>query len=407
MTNKEFNTFVLPNGIRCLHKKISSPVAYCALTINAGSRDELPSEHGLAHFVEHSMFKGTKNRTSYEILNFIESKGGEVNAYTGKEETVLHAVCLNSDVECAVDIISDLVFNATFLQSKIDQEKQVIYDEQNSYVDSYPESIYDDFEDLLFKNSSLGHNILGTKRRLKKFTSEDLINFVSRCYTTDQMVFSMFSNMDFEIFKSMSEKYFAHQEKTTRSFERTATLKYNKFNKKENKGEAQVHYFMGNRAFSLEDKLRLPASLMTNMLGGQSINSLLNVALREEQGLTYNIEASITPFCDSGIFSIYFTCDKKNLSKSTELVKQQIQKMSDRDFIENILPSAKTQFKGQIRIAQESQENYMLNAARSYLIYNDIDPVEVMMQKIDEITTEQMLEVAERLFTNYSTLIYK
>lgn len=407
MNNFEFNTYQLDNGIRCLHKQINSSVVYCALTINAGSRDELANEYGLAHFVEHSMFKGTLERSSYDILSCIESRGGELNAYTSKEETVLNAVCLAEDAEDAVDIIADLAFNATFNKVKIDQEKKVIYDEINSYVDSYPEAIYDDFEDLLFKNSSLGHNILGTKKRLAKFDTQSLKGFVERCYTTDQMVFSLFGNFSFEQFKELCDKHFGGRAKSTRSYERTPTLAYNKFNKKQSKSDNQVHYMMGNRSFSLNDDRRLAASLTTNLLGGQSINSLLNVALREERGLTYNIEAAITPYIDTGIFSIYFTTDKKNLDQSLDVIKAQIKKVSDPDFVAKILPLAKKQFQGQFRISCENSESYMLNAARSYLIYNEVDNVDAVIKRIDAISTEQIIQVSECLFNDMSALSYQ
>lgn len=407
MDNIEFFTYTLPNGIRCIHKRIDSVVAYCALSVNAGSRDEHANEHGLAHFVEHCMFKGTTHRTSYDILSYVESRGGEVNAYTGKEETVLHATTLKEDIERAIDIISDIVFNATFDPQKIEQEKQVIFDEINSYMDSFPESIFDDFEDLLFKDSALGHNILGEKKILAKFTADDIRSFVSRCYTTDMMVFSLFGDVSQQEFIELCDRYFAQVPPSTRNFTRSETLPYRSFQSKMSKSESQIHYFIGNRAYGMNDDARLPATILANVLGGQSINSLLNIALREENGLTYNIESSINSYMDTGIFSIYFTSDKKRISHCLELIDREIAKMKDAEFVDQILPSAKQQFIGQFLIGTENMENYMLNAARSYMIYNSVDGVDAVKAKIMAVTTNDIISVAETMFADMSTLIYK
>lgn len=403
----EFFIYTLPNGVRCIHKRVRSAVAHCAVSINTGSRDENPDEHGIAHFVEHCMFKGTVKRSSYDIINYVEQTGGEVNAYTGKEETVVHATTLTEDVEAAVDIISDVVFNATFEPAKLRQERDVIIDEINSYQDSYPESIFDDFEDLLFGGSSLGHNILGTKKSLSKFSADDVRQFMTRTYTTDSMVFSLIGNVSREQFIVLCDKYFGSAKPTFRTHSREGVQGYRPFKTEMPKSEHQLHVILGNRAYGMNDRRRLAATIMANMLGGQNINSLLNIALREDNGLTYTVEAALNSYVDTGIFSIYFTTEKKKLEKCLALVGREMAKMKDLEFVQKMLPVAQKQFIGQFLISSESNENYMLSAVRSFIVFNKIDSMARVKRKIMAVKPVDIVEVANQLFADMSTLIYK
>lgn len=404
----EFTQYTLPNGIRCIHKQVRSSVVYCALTINTGSRDELPREHGLAHLLEHALFKGTKHRKAFHINNRLENLGGELNAYTTKEETVIHTTTLRSDLNKAAELIADVVFHSTFPQKELEKEKEVILDEINSYKDSPSERIYDDFEDFIFKGSSLGHNILGRKSSLMKFGHDDLMRFVERTYNTDQMVFSMVGNITENRFIEVCNRYFAEIPSSPRQFERLAPGPYVPFQESLHRSAYQAHCIIGNRAYHLNDPKRATLSLLTNLLGGPSSNSLLNMEIRERNGLSYTIEAGFTPYSDTGLSMIYFGTDKEKVDLCIELIHKELQNITHQSMSTLKLNMAKKQFIGQMIIAMEGNEGYMLGAARSYLYYNTVDSLDAIKQKILSVTPEEIMEVADEIFgNNLSTLIYK
>lgn len=404
----EFIQYTLPNGIRCIHKKVDSAVVHCSLTINTGSRDELPSEYGMAHLLEHAFFKGTTRRRAHNINNRLENLGGELNAYTTKEETVIHTTTLQQDFVKAADLISDMVFNSTFPSREIDKEKEIIVDEINSYKDTPSERIFDDFEDLIFKGSDLGHNILGPKNALKKYTREELIGFVARTYNTDQMVFASIGNITETRFKAVCHRYFGHIPPSQRTFTRTTAHDYAPFDKVFHRSRFQSHCVMGNRAYGLDNNDRIILSLLTNLLGGPSANSLLNMAVRERNGLSYAIEASYTPFSDTGIFTIYFGTDKEKVEQCMELIRKELDRITSGRLTNHLLSMAKKQFIGQMTIAMENNESYMLGAARSYLIYNSVDSLETARRKIQAVTHDDIVRVSnEILGQNFSILTYK
>ena len=404
---KEFETYTLPNGIRGIHRQVRSGVVHCAMVVNAGCRDELKSEYGIAHFTEHALFKGTERRKAYQVNCRLENLGGELNAYTTKEDTTLHATVLRRDFQRAVELIGDVIFCSTFPERELKKEREVIADEINSYKDSPSERIYDDFEDLMFKGSELGHNILGSKASIAKFDTEAMRRFVDRCYTTDQMVFSSIGNFSVATARAVAERYLGSVTPTVRSYERVQPLAYEPFDVRLSRHTHQAHGIIGARGFSIADERRLPLALLVNILGGPSANSLLNIELREKRGLSYNVEATYTPYSDCGIVGIYFSSDHDNMPRCVELIEESVASLA-RDVVSpRRLAVAKRQFVAQMAISMESNEGYMLGAGKSFLLYKDIDTLEEAYKKVAAITAEQIRDVAAECFSKMSRLIYK
>ena len=404
----EFYTLTLPNGIRCIHKQVRSAVAHCSLTIGTGSRDELPAEYGMAHLAEHAIFKGTTHRRAYHINSRLENLGGELNAYTTKEETVVHATTLRSDFAKAAELIADVVFHATFPERELEMEKEVIIDEINSYKDSPSERIFDDFEDLIFAGSPLGHNILGSKAAIARYDRDSLRAFVARTYNTDQMVFASIGNISERRFRETVERYFGGVTRSERSFVRMPQRPYAPCDKAVHRSTHQAHCMLGGRAYDLNDARRLALSLLVNLLGGPSANSLLNTSVREKHGLSYSIEAGYTPFSDSGIASIYFGTDKDKVDKCLDLIHAELRKVCSNPLSPRQLSMAKKQFVGQLSIAMEGNEGYMLGAAKSYLVYGTVDSMDRIFRKVAAITQEEVLQVANEIFgAPLSSLLYR
>ena len=402
----EFFTLTLPNGLRCIHKRVKSPVAYCALVINAGSRDELAGEHGLAHFTEHTMFKGTARRKAYQINCRLENLGGELNAFTTKEDTTVHATVLRGDFAKAAELISDVVFNATFPEHEVDKERKVIIDEINTYRDMPADRIFDEFDSLMFGASPLGRSILGTKNSVNRFKSEDIRNFTRRTYTPDQMVFSSIGDIPQSTFEKTVEKYFGSIPAAERTFERQCAPALVPFDKTAHHSTHQAHCILGWRAYDLFHPSRLPLALIVNILGGPSANSLLNVQLRERNGLSYNIDASYAPLTDTGVASVYFSCDKENTLRSLELVGSVIERLKTQPLSARQLSMAKRQFIGQMAVSMDSNESYMLGIGKSFLVYGEVDEMSAICAKIKAITSQQLMEIASDVFKDASTLIY-
>ena len=404
---EEFFTYILPNGIRGIHRKVKSGAARCALIIGAGSRDELPTEYGIAHFTEHGFFKGTEHRKAYQVNCRLENLGGELNAFTTKEDTTVHATVLRSDFSKAAELIADVAFHSTFPDKELDKEREVIVDEINTYKDSPMDMTYDTFEDMLFEGSELGHNILGTKRDLMRHNSAALHRFVARTHTTDQMVFASIGNISESRIEQIANRYFASQPASTRSYTRTAPKGYTQFDREIVKHTHQSHCIIGNRAYSITEDKRLPFSLLINILGGPCANSRLNVNVREKNGLSYNIEASYTPYSDCGMAVIYFSSDHCNTDHCREIINNEINKLKNTSLTTRQLAMAKRQYIAQMTIATEGNEGYMLGIGRSMLVHGEVDTLEEAYKKINAVTASQILEVANEIFTNNSTLIYR
>ena len=403
---REFETYILPNGIRGIHRQVRSSVTHCALVVNAGSRDELKGEYGIAHLTEHALFKGTERRRAYQVNCRLENLGGELNAYTTKEDTTLHATVMRHDFSRAVELIGDVIFRSTFPERELKKEREVIADEINSYKDSPSERIYDDFEDLIFKGSELGHNILGSKLTIARLSTDELRSFVKRTYTTDQMVFSSIGNFSVNTARSVAERYLGGFDATQREYERTSPLAYEPFALSQLRHTHQAHGIIGTRGYSISDERRLPLALLVNILGGPSANSLLNIELRERRGLSYNVEATYTPYSDCGIVGIYFSSDHGNAEECVALIEREVEALRHSPITARRLSIAKRQFVAQMAVAMESNEGYMLGAGKSYLLYKDIDTLEEAYKKVMAITAEQIMEVACDSLGSLSRLIY-
>ena len=405
--NSEFYIYELSNGIRCIHRQTKSGVARCAIMINAGTRDERKGEEGIAHFTEHGFFKGTEHRKAYQVNCRLENLGGELNAFTSKEDTTVHATVLRGDFTKAVELLADVVFHSTFPDKELDKEREVILDEINTYRDSPNDDIYDSFEDLIFAGSELGHNILGTPRSLKGIDSAAIHRFHQRTHTTDKMVFASIGNISPNRIKEIAERYLGCYAPTKREFERVAPIVVAPFEKVLNKRTHQAHCIIGARAYNLADKRRLPYALLTNILGGPCANSRLNISVRERNGLTYNIGASYSSLSDCGLASIYFSSDHENSDRCREIIAGEIKKLQTTALTSRQLSMAKRQFIAQLAIVNESAEGYMMGAGKSLLAYGEVDTLEESYRKINAVTASEILEVANEVWHKPSVLLYK
>lgn len=403
----EFDTYLLPNGIRGIHRQVKGGVTHCALTINSGSRDELPSEHGLAHFTEHAFFKGTERRKAWQVNCRLENLGGELNAFTTKEDTTIHATTLKSDFPKAAELIADIAFRSTFPDRELGREREVIADEINSYKDSPADMIFDTFEEMLFEGSELGHNILGHKKSLRLFDGNAVRRFRSRTHTTDQMVFSSIGNLSPQTVQSIAARCFGSAPAGVRGYVRQIPPPRAPFEKSVARHTHQTHCIIGSRACGIGERKRLPLALLTNLLGGPCANSLLNVLIREKNGLSYNIEASYTPYCDTGIVAVYFSSDHDNAQQCVELIGGELHRLRREPLSTRRLSMAKKQFIAQLAISMESNESYMLGAGKSLLAHDRVDTMEEVYRKVVALTAGELTEVAEEFFTDTSCLIYK
>jgi predicted Zn-dependent peptidase len=391
-------TFTLPNGIRVIHKYTSSPVVFCGLTINTGTRDEQEPEHGMAHFLEHTLFKGTSKRKAYHINNRLDNVGGELNAFTTKEETVIQACVISSDFAKAVELIADVTFDSIFPEREINKEKQVIFEEIDSYDDSPADLIFDDFEDLLFDGYPIGRNILGTKKTVKKFSQADIVKFVARTYNTDQMVFSSIGKISENRLKYYCEKYFGEQPANLRKFSRIKPENYSIFNKSIRKKTHQCHVVLGNRGYDYNDKRRTALSLLLNYLGGPATNSVLNMSLREKHGLVYSVEAGYTSYNDTGNVSLYYATSEANAEQSYDLVMKELENSKTIPLSGYQLAKAKKQFIGQYIIAQENSEQMMQSMGKSILSHNSFEGTKTLLKQIESITSKDIMEIASEVF---------
>lgn len=403
----EFHSYRLPNGIRGIHRQVKGSVAHCALVIDAGSRDERPGEYGLAHFTEHAFFKGTRRRRAWQVNCRLENLGGELNAFTSKEDTTIHATTLRADFAKAAELIADIAFRSTFPDRELDREKEVIADEINSYKDSPAEMIFDEFEELLFAGSELGHNILGRKADLRRYDGKAIRSFTERTHTTDRMVFASIGNITPRTAEAIAMRYFGEIPASQRSFRRTPPGEAVPFVKEVPRRTHQTHCIIGNRAPAITDEERLPLALMTNILGGPGANSMLNTVVREKHGLSYNIEASFIPYTDTGVAAIYFSSDHDNARRCIGIIDELVDRIRTEPISPRRLAMAKKQFIAQLAISSESNESYMLGAGKSLLLHDDVDTMEQVYAKIRAISAEQLTEVAGKVFTNMSRLIYK
>ena len=405
----EYNLYELKNGIRVIHHPIKNRVAHCGFIINTGTRDEKIVENGMAHFIEHSIFKGTKKRKSHHILNRIDNVGGEINAYTTKEKTCVYASFTSEYLERATELLTDIVFDSVYPEKELEKEKDVIIDEINSYQDSPFEQIYDDFEELIFNNHPLSMNILGTIDSVNSFSRRDVLRFIDKNYATDQIIFSIIGDFTDKKINLLINKYLLQpQEKLNPDF-RTPFTTYTPFNKVIERDTYQAHCMIGNVAYSSLDDKKTGLVLLNNILGGPAMNSRLNMGIREKHGYTYNIESTYTNYSDTGLFGIYLGTDHKHLDKSIDLVYKELKKLRNSSLSTAQLQKAKQQLIGQITLAEENKSNVMLGMGESFLFYNKIDSLDEVYEKINALRAQDLTDIANEIFdvNKLSTLIYK
>lgn len=451
----KYNTYTLDNGLRIIHLPSDSKVVYCGYQINAGTRNEEPGEEGLAHFCEHVTFKGTERRKAWHILNCLESVGGDLNAYTNKEGTVYYSAILKEHIARAVDLLTDIVFHSVYPQAEIDKEVEVICDEIESYNDSPAELIYDEFENIIFKGSPLGHNILGTAEQVRSFKTEDALRFTRKLYRPDNAIFFAYGDIDFKKLVKLIRKALADDdsgkvaenaansvgklaeeklpqisqitqisgdensittEKSVSSVKSMGPENYPSVGKEiagqtivMQKNTHQAHVMIGTRAYDVNDSRRMPLYLLNNMLGGPGMNAKLNLALREHNGLVYTVESTMVAYGDTGIWSIYFGCDEHDVKRCLRLVRKELDKFMQKPLSEAQLKAAKKQIKGQVGVACDNRENFALDFGKSFLHYGWEKNVDRLYEQVDEITAEQIQAVAQELFDKdrLTTLIFR
>lgn len=400
------STHTLPNGLRIIHRSFPSEISYCGVVVNTGTRDEYPNEWGMAHFVEHMLFKGTTKRKAHHIANRMEHVGGDLNAYTTKEETYFYATFLEEYFPRATELLSDILFHSTFTSRQIDREKEVILEEISSYHDSPSELIYDDFENLFYQGHDMGHYILGEEESLNSFNTESIRRFIWRQYHPSEMVFFSYGKTSFAKVVRQVEKYFSITSNLTPRKERTAPTPTAPFQKSVEKNTSQTHVMLGYPAFSVHHPQKYTLYLLNNLLGGGSLNSRLNNSLREKHGLAYLVESNAILYSDSGLLSIYFACDQKQREKCIRLVNKEIEKLKTKELTSMQLSLAKRQWKGQLGIAAENNENNALSMGKQLLLFNSYTPIEEIFTQIDRITSAQLIEVANEIFVDTSSLIF-
>ena len=406
----KYNIATLDNGLRIIHLPNTSKIAYCGYQIKAGTRNEKPGDEGLAHFCEHVTFKGTQTHTSTAIINKLESVGGDLNAFTNKEDTVFYSAIPVEHFAKAVDVLSDIVFYSIFPQEEIDKEVEVICDEIESYNDSPAELIYDEFENLVFKGHPLGHNILGSADRVRGFATADAMRFTQQYYRPDNAIFFVYGNIDFKRLVKTLEKLTPKQQQESLADEaqivangRLPELTIL------NHDTHQAHVMIGNRAYSATHPLRIPLYLLNNMLGGPGMNARLNVILRERRGLVYSVESSMVCYGDTGLWAVYFGCDPHDVNRCVRLVKGEFKRLMEKPLSEKTLAAAKKQIKGQLAVACDNNENFAIDFGKSFLHFGDEKDIEKLYQKIDAVTAEQIQQVAKEIFDKDSlaTLVIK
>ena len=406
----QYNTATLNNGLRIIHLPNNSKIAYCGYQIKAGTRNEKPGDEGLAHFCEHVTFKGTQTHTSTAIINKLESVGGDLNAFTNKEDTVFYSAIPVEHFAKAVDVLSDIVFYSIFPQAEIDKEVEVICDEIESYNDSPAELIYDEFENLVFKGHPLGHNILGSADRVRSFATADAMRFTQQYYRPDNAIFFVYGNIDFKRLVKTLEKLTPKQLQEN-VVDEALVVANGKLPELTilNHDTHQAHVMIGNRAYSATHPLRIPLYLLNNMLGGPGMNARLNVILRERRGLVYSVESSMVCYGDTGLWSVYFGCDPHDVNRCVRLVKGEFKRLMEKPLPEKTLAAAKKQIKGQLAVACDNNENFAIDFGKSFLHFGDEKDIEKLYQKIDAVTAEQIQQVAKEIFDKDSlaTLVIK
>ena len=398
----------LKNGIRLVHRQQRGDIAHLGIIVNTGSRDELPEQQGLAHFIEHLVFKGTQTRSNFEVLSRLENVGADLNAFTTKEDTSVYASIQAKYYKRAAELLSDIVFHSIFPEKEIEKEKAVILDEINSYKDNPADWIHDEFDELVFKGHPLGRNILGTQAKLKHYTRTDVLRFHDANYISSRIVISSVANISFSKAIGVAEKFFASEATNKSTLQRTSFTGYIPENSSRKYSRHQSHAVIGNTAYSAHDERRIAMAMLNNILGGPAMNSRLNMALREKNGIAYNLESNYQPFSDTGLFSIYCGTDDILMPKALDLIHKELKKLKSSKLSTVGLYTSKRQLKGQLAIGLESLQNEMLSNGKNMLVYGKVDSVQEIYRKIDSISASHLVEIANEVFdtSRLSTLIF-
>jgi predicted Zn-dependent peptidase len=409
-----YETDTLPNGMRIIHATNNSPISYCGVLINSGTRDELDNESGIAHFTEHMLYKGTSKRRPHHIINRMEDVGGELNAFTSKEETGVYTVFFEEYLERSIELLSDMIFNSQFSEKQLERERIVILDEINSYLDTPSALIYDDFEQVVYNNHDLGNPILGTPESLMQITSEAMRDYVKQQFRPDNMIFFSLGSTPFNKVLKKVKKHFevftssATASEVTPLKPRIAPPKNITKNIAVDKDTHQSHYILGRKTISMFHPDRVPLYLLNSILGGLGMNSRLNTSLREKNGLVYTVESTHSLYSDSGVFSVYFGCDPDNTKKCLSLIQKEFVKLKNTLLTPQQLSKAKKQLKGELGIASENKENMALDMAKCFLHFDRYITLEEIVEQIDHVTAEQIKNLANTLLKldDFSSLHY-
>ncbi len=398
----------LSNGIRLIHKQTDSPISHFGVLVNAGTRDEEEQGAGLAHFVEHTIFKGTHKRNAYHLLSRMETVGGDLNASTSKEETYFYSSFLSQEYPRAVELLSDIFFHSTFPEKELEKEKTVVLEEIGYYQDTPSELIFDDFENLVFAGHPLGRNILGSRQSVKKLSRQDILNFIACNYTLENVVLSSVGNIPASKLQRLCERHFGNNAIPEMPRNRAPFVSYQPRTSEIRKNTTQTNALIGNIAYPIHDDKRTPFLLLTNILGGPGMNTRLNMGIREKKGLAYTIEASYTPFSDTGLFSIYFGCEKHHTGLCMDLIHKELKKLRENRLGTRQLFNAKQQFIGQLALSYETKLNEMLSLGHAAFFFEEIDTTEESIEQIRAITADEILEVANEILNpdQFSSLVY-
>ena len=410
----KYNTHTLENGLRIIHLPSPSQVVYCGYQVAAGTRNEKPGEEGMAHFCEHMTFKGTKKRHALQIINALEGVGGELNAFTNKEDTTFYAAISKEHLTQAVDILTDIVFHSQYPQHEIDKEVEVICDEIESYNDSPAELIYDEFENIIFEGHPLGHNILGKAEQLRTYKTEDALRFARRYYRPDNAIFFAYGDIDFKkLCKSVERRTEGLEFATAaeNSYGAVANSQFSTLSSQfstKNISSHQAHVMLGTCAYDIHHPLRIPLYLLNNILGGPGMNARLNLSLRERNGLVYTVESTMVSYSDTGLWSTYFGCDPHDVKRCLRLVRRELDKVMLKPLSDRQLQAAKRQLKGQIAIACDNREQFALDFGKSFLHYGWEKDITHLFEHIDKVTATDIQTVARELFApeRLTTLIF-
>lgn len=394
----DYQVYTLENGIRVLHKPFSSGISHACIIVNAGSRDEIPGKSGLAHFIEHLLFKRTARRSTNQILNRLELVGADLNAYTTKEYTCIHASFLNKHLERSLDLFEDILFHSVFPEDEMEKEKGVILDEIASYEDQPEEAIQDVFEELIFGGHPLGDNILGTRESVMALTRDDILNFIQGNYRTDEIIVGVIGDYDFKKVTRLTEKIFGGLPANRSVRPRLGVNSYFPLKKCIPKPISQTHCVIGNRAYDFDHQNKVGLLLLNNLLGGNGMSSRLNLQLREKYGIAYTIESNYTPFSDTGIFSIYFGTDTGKTEKALKILHRELKKVREIKLGTLQLHQAKQKFIGQIALGEENRMGLIISMCKSLIDYGKVDTLEEIFDKINGVSASGLLEIANEIF---------